>query len=212
MKSRSSAVLTLLALAALATPLAARAEDGAEPEVLAIGAAAPLSDVKMKSVDGREYSIASVAGKKGTLVVFSCNHCPWAKAWETRIVELGNAYAKKGVGVIVVNSNDPEQFPEDAYDAMQTRAKQRGMKYPYVVDATSDVARAFGATHTPEVFLFGADKKLVYHGAVDDNAKDPGQVKEKYLANALQAVVAGKTVAVAQTKSMGCSIKYRAKA
>ena len=116
---------------------------------LAIGDAAPMTDVKMKNVDGKEVTIAGVKGTKGTLVVFSCNHCPWAKAWESRIVELGNAYPKRGVGVIVINPNDPSAYEEDAYPAMQQRARQRGMKYPYAVDATSDLARAYGATRTP---------------------------------------------------------------
>ena len=166
----------------------------------------------MKNVDGKEFAIADVAGKKGTLVVFTCNACPWAKAWEKRIVEIGNTYPKKGIGVIVINSNDPAVVADDDYAPMQTRAKERGMKYPYVVDATSEVARAFGATHTPEAFLFDAEGKLVYHGAIDDNAKEPAKVKERYLQNALEAVSTGKAVAVTETKSIGCSIKFRPKA
>jgi hypothetical protein len=209
MKLPTNLAVTLLAVAALA-PLAARAQD--EPTVLVIGAAAPMIETKMKSVDGRELSIADAAGKKGTLVIFSCNACPWAKAWETRIVDIGNSWTKKGIGTIVINSNDPKVAATDDYATMQARAKQRGMKYPYVVDETSDVARSFGASHTPEVFLFDASSKLVYHGAVDDNAKEPGKVKERYLVSALQSVVAGRPVAMKETKSMGCSIKFRPKA
>ena len=179
--------------------------------VLAIGGAIPSADIKMMNVDGKEISIAEAKGAKGTLVVFSCNACPWAKAWETRIVEAGNTYMKKGVGVIVVNSNDPSVVADDGFDQMKARAKQRGMKFAYVVDATSDVARAFGATRTPEAFLFDAEGKLVYHGTIDDNAKEPGKVKERYLVNALNAVSAGKAVAVQETKSLGCSIKFRGK-
>jgi hypothetical protein len=200
----------LLPLLVLTMSLAsiARAEDS-HPAGLAIGDAAPMTDVKMKSVDGKDVTIASVKGEKGTLVVFSCNHCPWAKAWESRIVELGNAYPKRGVGMIVINSNDPTAYEEDAYPAMQQRAHQRGMKYPYVVDATSGVARAFGAAHTPEAFLFDAKGKLVYHGTVDDNAHEPDQVEHRYLRDALDAVVAGHEVAVKETKALGCSIKFR---
>ena len=178
---------------------------------LALGSKAPMSDTKMKSVDGKDYSIASVAGKKGTLVVFTCNHCPWAKAWESRIVALGNDFTKQGVGVIAINSNDPSAYDEDSYATMQDRAKTDKMAYPYVVDATSNVARAFGASHTPEAFLFDKSGKLVYHGGIDDNAKEPGQVKDKYLEVALTSVVAGKPVAQAETKALGCGIKYRAK-
>jgi peroxiredoxin len=176
---------------------------------LALGATAPVATVRMKSVDGRELTIADAKGEKGTLVIFTCNHCPWVKAWETRIAELGNASQAKGIGVIAINSNDPAAYPEDSFDEMQKRAKDRGMRYPYVVDATSEVARAFGASHTPEIFLFGKDGKLAYKGAVDDNAKEPEKVKEHFLADALEAVAAGKAPAMAETKALGCSIKYR---
>jgi len=175
---------------------------------LAIGGSIPMADTKMKGVDGKEVAIADVKQPGGTLVVFTCNHCPFAKAWETRIVELGNTYAAKGIGVIAVNANDPKVAEEDSFDVMQQRAKERGMKFPYVVDATSGVARAFGATKTPEAFLFDKDGKLVYHGAIDDS-QDQGKVEAPYLKNALDSVVAGKEVAVKETKSIGCGIKFR---
>jgi peroxiredoxin len=181
------------------------------PQALAIGAAVPKADVKMASADGRNVSIADVRGPKGTLVVFTCNHCPWAKAWQSRIVDLGNTYAKRGVGVILVNSNDPEAFPEDALEVMQERAKELKMAVPYVVDATSDVARAFGATRTPEAFLFDRNGKLVYHGAIDDNAKTPEKVTARWLRDALAAAVGGKPVGIQETKALGCGIKLRAR-
>jgi len=156
-------------------------------------------------------SIADVSGKKGTLVMFTCNSCPWVKAWEKRMVEIGNAYAKRGIGVIAVNANDPEAKAEDGYAEMQRRAKQRGMRYPYVVDATSDLARAFGASHTPEAFLFDAKGNLVYHGAIDDNARKPDRVEQRYLRDALDAVLQSKAVPMAETKSLGCTIKFRPK-
>jgi peroxiredoxin len=187
----------------------ARADD--PPPGLAIGNPAPMTDVKMKNVDGHELDIADVKGTKGTLVIFSCNACPWAKAWEGRIVEIGNAYSRRGIGVVVINSNDPAVNEEDGYAVMQSRAKQRGMKYPYVVDATSEVARAFGATRTPEAFLFDAAGRLAYHGTVDDNAHEPGKVQRRYLRDALDAVVAGKDVEMKDTKALGCSIKFRAR-
>ncbi|MCJ7440800.1 MAG: thioredoxin family protein [Thermoanaerobaculaceae bacterium] len=176
---------------------------------LAIGDRAPAADVKMKGVDGRELSIKEIAGAKGTLVIFSCNHCPWVKAWEGRIAELGNAYQVKGIGVIVVNPNDPAAYPEDSFQAMQERAKARGFQFPYVVDATSGVAHAFGATRTPEAFLFDAAGVLVYHGAIDDNAENVAKVTGHFLRDALEAVVAGSKPAVAETKAIGCSIKFR---
>jgi peroxiredoxin len=127
----------------------------------AIGQPAPLQDVRMKSVRGTDISIAEAAGTKGTLVIFTCNHCPWVKLWQRRIAAIGNAAIKRGVGVVAVNSNDPAAYAEDGFDGMKARAKQLGFKFPYVVDATSEVARAFGATHTPEAYLLDAQGNLV---------------------------------------------------
>lgn len=172
---------------------------------------ASVKNVKMLSVTGHQLSIADVKGPKGTLVIFSCNSCPWVKAWETRIAEVGNWAQKQGIGVIMINPNDPAKNPEDSYEVMQQRAKERGFEFPYVVDATSDVARAFGATHTPEFFLFDATGKLVYTGALDDNARNPEAVKEQYVKNAIEALLAGRPIPVAQTRSIGCTIKFREK-
>jgi peroxiredoxin len=117
--------------------------------VLPIGQPAPESHIKMNNaVDGKSksVSIADVSGKAGTLVIFTCDHCPFARGWEGRIVELGNAYAKQGIGVMLINANDPSQHEEDGFAGMQARAKSANMQFPYVVDETSNVARAFGAT------------------------------------------------------------------
>ena len=176
---------------------------------LPIGATIPMADVAMKNVDGKEINLKSIAQPAGTLVVFTCNHCPFAKRWESRIVALGNTYAAKGIGVVAINANDPKAYPEDAFDVMQVRAKEKGMEFPYVVDATSNVARAFGATKTPEAFLFDKNGKLVYHGAIDDNGEEPSKVENAYLKLALEAVVNGADVPVKETKSIGCGIKFR---
>jgi hypothetical protein len=178
---------------------------------LALGSSAPMRETLMKGVNGRDYSLAAIAGTKGTLVVFTCNACPWAKLWQARVAALGNAAAKQGLGVIAINANDPEQNAEDGFAEMVQRAKKLGYKFPYVVDATSEVARAFGATRTPEAYLFDAKGLLVYHGTVDDNARDPRAVKSPWLQQAVDAVVAGHSVETAETKAMGCSIKFRSK-
>jgi peroxiredoxin len=177
---------------------------------LNIGDKAPDTTVKMKNVDGKDVSIADVAGKNGTLVVFSCNHCPFAKAWQDRVALIGNAAKDKGVGVIVVNSNDPTDYPEDGYSEMQKRAQTLGFTFPYVVDATSDVARAFGATRTPEAFLFDKDGKLVYHGAIDDS-QDANAITQHFLQDAITASTAGQAVPVKETKFVGCGIKFHTK-
>jgi peroxiredoxin len=207
---KSGVVAIIMVLAAtLAGGLWAAEGDAGAPTALALGSSIPMAEQKMKNVDGKEMSIADVKGAKGTLVVFTCNACPWAKAWEDRIVALGNDYQKKGVGVIAVNSNDPGKVAEDDYAPMQARAKEKNFGFPYVVDATSGVAKAFGATRTPEAFLFDAKGTLVYHGTIDDNAQEPAKVKESFLKDALNAVAGGSAVAVKETKAMGCGIKFR---
>ena len=182
----------------------------AATQALVAGAPAPLATTKMKNaVDGKPVASADVAGKAGTLVVFTCNHCPFARGWEQRIVALGNEYAKKGIGVILINANDPSAHEVDGLAGTQARAKEAGMQFPYVIDETSAVARAFGAEKTPEAFLFDKKGKLAYHGAVDDNMREPEKVTKSYLKDALDAVVAGKAPAVPESKGIGCSIKLR---
>lgn len=185
---------------------------GGDP--LAIGASIPAAaaDVKMENIDGAMLSISDVKGKVGTVVAFSCNHCPWVVAWEERMAELLNSASDHHIGVIVINSNDIEQYPADSLPNMKKRAGERGFEFPYVVDDTSDVARAFGATRTPEFFLFDGEGTLAYHGALDDNAEHPDQVQHRYLAGAMSALAAGEEIDPKQTKAIGCTIKFRPKA
>ena len=202
---------SMVSAIAIVTGAAAAVSAGESTGGIAIGSKVPaaVAKTKMKNVDGKMLSITDVTGKAGTLVIFTCNHCPFAKAWEQRIVELGNSYSAKGIGVILVNANDPTTHAEDGYEGMQARAKSLGMKVPYVVDDTSGVARAFGASVTPEAFLFDKGGKLAYHGTIDDNRKEPDKVKARYLKDALEAVAAGKKPAVPETKGLGCGIKFR---
>jgi len=201
-------LLLVVALAPIAA-FAAFAEENSAPEPLVLGSAIPMADAKLKAVDGKQIAVADLTGKKGTLVVFTCNACPWAKMWESRIAAIGNAAQKRGIGVVAINANDPNVNSEDSYAEMVKRAKKLGLKFPYAMDGTSQVAVAYGATRTPEAFLFDASGKLVYHGTIDDNAKDAGAVKQPYLREAVDAVAAGKTVPIAETKSLGCGIKFR---
>lgn len=210
--ARSLFALALTAtLAAGAAVPAARADGGDIARPLALGSAVPMRDVAMMGIDGKSVTLARAAGKKGLLVIFICNHCPWVKAWQGRIAEVGNTAIKQGLGVVAINANDPASYPEDDFPHMVARAKDVGYRFAYVVDATSDVARAFGASHTPEAFVFDAKGKLVYHGAVDDNAQDVAAVKSRFLADAVTAVAAAKPVATAETKALGCGIKFRDK-
>ncbi len=166
------------------------------------------ADVKMRNVDGSRVSINDIKGEKGTLVIFTCNHCPFVIDWQARMVELSNTYKEKGFGVIFINSND-STTKGDSYEDMQKFAKEHGYQFPYVVDETSQVAQNFGAQKTPDVFLFDAAGELAYHGAVDDNGRNPEHVQETYLKDALEALLTGKKVAVQETKAVGCSIKLR---
>lgn len=197
-----------IALSAV-TMLAAGAASAEEASALKLGAKAPMADAKMKSAtDGKEVTIAKAAGKKGTLVVFTCNNCPYAKAWEERIVELGNTYSKKGIGVLLINSNDPSVAKGDTFEATAKRAKERGMQFPYALDEKSAIAKAFGAQRTPEAFVFDQGGKLVYHGTIDDNHEDASKVQKRFLKDALEAVLTGKAPALQETKSLGCGIKF----
>ena len=175
---------------------------GAGADRLAIGQPAPMADLMMKNIDGGELSIAGAAGEYGTLVMFSCNSCGSVLAYQERIAMYLNKFQEAGVGVIVINPNDPAKAAVDGFEGMQERAKELGFEFPYVVDATSDVARAFGATRTPEVYLFDTDGLLVYTGGIDDS-KDPEQVEETFMADAVKALIAGDEIAVRETRALG---------
>jgi peroxiredoxin len=175
---------------------------------LEIGDSMVDADVKMKNIDGSMISISDVQGEKGTLVIFTCNHCPFVKGWQKEMTAIGNACKEMGVGVIFINSNDPSA-KGDTYEGMQELAKESGYTFPYAVDATSDIARNFGATKTPDIFLFDAEQKLVYQGAVGEGAQEPKEGGEPWLRNALAELTAGKPIEKSQTKAVGCSIKFR---
>jgi peroxiredoxin len=180
---------------------------------LSIGAAAPPFG-PLNGVDGRSYSLSDFAPANALVIVFSCNHCPYVQAYEDRMMALQSAYGTQGVRLVAINSNETANYPEDNVEEMVKRAKKRGFNFPYVRDEDQSAATAFGATHTPEFFLFGRDRsddtfRLRYRGKMDDNYQNPAAVKERYLENALKAVLASKPVAVAETHSIGCTIKWR---
>ena len=169
------------------------------------------SDFDLKSVDGKNYSLASFKDAKGFIVVFTCNSCPFAVMYEDRIVELSKKYGKKGYQVIAINPNDPEVKPDDSYEKMKVRAKDKGFDFPYLFDDGQKVYPAYGATKTPHVFLLDKNHIVKYIGAIDDNAEDASQVEEKYLENAIAALDKGKEPVPAVTKAIGCSIKVKSK-
>ena len=198
MKLRYITAFVLLGLLGAALPALA----------LDIGESMPDGDVKMQNIDGSTLTINATKGEKGTLIIFTCNHCPFVKAWQKEMVAIGNEYRKKGFGVLFINSNDPN-VAGDTLEGMQELAKAEKYEFPYVVDATSNVARHYGAGKTPDVFLFNAEGKLAYKGAVSEGGRQPKEGGAPYLKNALDALLAGKAVEPAITKAVGCSIKFR---
>ena len=175
---------------------------------LEIGSTMPLKDLKLADISGKNITLANAKGDVGTLVVFSCNTCPWVIRWEDRYVSLANTYAQKGIGMIAVNSNAARFGSEDSLEEMLEHAKNNGYNFPYAQDPESELASAFGATKTPHIYLFNADDKLVYLGAIDDNAKNAKKVEVPFLANAIDALLAGNPINPQTTKALGCSIKF----
>ncbi len=166
-------------------------------------------DFSLKNVDGKMVSLSGIKDVKGYIVVFTCNACPYAKAYEDRIIALNKKYATLGYPVIAINANDKDVQPADSYDNMQKRAKEKNYGFPYLYDESQEIAKTYGATRTPHVFLLDQNRVVKYIGAIDDNSEEPDQVKEKYVENAIEALRAGKEVAVKETKAIGCSIKWK---
>lgn len=158
--------------------------------------------------DGKRYSLESFADVPMLVLVVSCNHCPYVQAYEDRMVAIQRDYRDRGVGFVAVNSNYDKDYPEDSYENMVKRAKEKGFNFPYIRDETQSLAKALSAVCTPEVFVFNRERKLVYHGRIDDN-KEPTKVTTHDLRNALDAITANKKPAVAETQPFGCSVKWR---
>jgi thioredoxin-related protein len=173
---------------------------------LGLNAPIPMADEKMKDVSGKEVSLNSAKTAKGLLVIFSCNTCPYVKLSESRIKELSDNCLKQGIGCIIINSNEAQRAEDDSFDAMVKYAAQQKIMCSYVVDANSKLADAFGATRTPQCFLFNS-KGLIYKGAIDDNVKDPAIVKVHYLKDAIDALSKNEAPKLQETKSIGCTIK-----
>jgi len=173
-----------------------------------IGEQAP--DFKdLPGVDGKKYGLADFGASKVLVVIFSCNHCPYVRAYEDRIIALQKDFKDKGVQFVAINSNDAEGYPEDNFENMVKRAQQKKFNFPYLRDESQAVARAYGASHTPHIFVFNQDRRLGYTGKIDDNWEKPEQVKKQYLKDALTALVQGKAPAEPETFAIGCTIKWK---
>ena len=175
---------------------------------LDLGSILPLGDIKMADISGKDVSLNDAKGKNGLLVIFSCNTCPWVIAWEDRYVELADTYKDKGVGIVAINSNETQFENVDSMEEMQAHAKEQGYNFYYTMDNGSKLASEFGATRTPHIYLFDKKDKLVYRGAIDDNARKPDKVENTYLADAIDNMLAGNTIDPTATKALGCAIKF----
>lgn len=173
---------------------------------LEIGAKGP--EFSLPGVDGKTHSLADYKDKKIVVIIFTCNHCPVAKAYQDRIIQIQKDYAEKGVQIVAINSNSTKVAPADSFEHMKKRAKKKGYNFPYLRDENQVVCTAYGATCTPHVFLLDQERALRYRGRIDDNMKKPEAVKSHDLRNAIKAVLADKPVPAATTRQFGCSIKW----
>ncbi|MGC8803385.1 MAG: thioredoxin family protein [Bacteroidales bacterium] len=177
---------------------------------LKVGDIAP--SFHLKNVDGKMVSLDDYRSQKGVILIFTCNHCPYAIAYEDRIIALDKKYRPKGFPVVAINPNDVSIVPEDSYENMQIRAKEKGFTFPYLYDATQATANAYGAERTPHVFLIkksGNKFVVAYIGAIDDNYKDATAVKTRYVEQAIEAIEAGKEPNPSTTKAIGCTVKRK---
>jgi peroxiredoxin len=174
-----------------------------------IGEQAPAFE--LPGVDGGTHALSALKGAKATIVVFTCNHCPYAILNEDRLISVARDYAAKGVALAAINSNDAESYPEDSFPEMKKRAAEKKFPFVYLRDESQEAARAYGATHTPHLFVFDEDLRLAYTGAVDDDSsyKTRKKVEKPYLRDALDDLIAGRPVRAPETHAIGCTIKWK---
>ncbi|HYI77157.1 MAG TPA: thioredoxin family protein [Chryseolinea sp.] len=171
-----------------------------------------VADFKLKNVDGKMVGLSDYTSGKGAIVIFDCNTCPYSKAYNDRIIGLNKKYAGKGFPVIAINANDAQSSPGDSYEEMVSQAKRKKYDFPYLIDESQTVARSFGATNTPHVFVLqntGSAFKVAYIGTIDNNSRDESSVTKKYVEEAVDALLAGQSVSNPSTKAIGCGIKWK---
>lgn len=166
-------------------------------------------DFTLTGIDDNQHKLSDYAGSGALALIFTCNHCPYVLAWEDRLIQLQADFADRGVRFVAICANDSEKYPTDSFPAMKEHAAEKGFNFPYLHDETQEVARAYGAERTPEIFLFDQNGALRYHGAPDDNYDDPSAVAAHYLRDALEAVLAGNAPETATTPPVGCTIKWK---
>lgn len=162
----------------------------------------------LPGVDGKTYMLRYFHNREIIVVVFTCNHCPYAQAYENRLIALANEFSKKAA-FVAISSNDAAKYPQDSFENMKIRAKEKGFPYPYLYDESQETARAYGALVTPHIFVFDKSGRLAYQGGVDDNWENPAAVTKSYLADALGELAAGRNVTKKTAPVIGCSIKWK---
>lgn len=167
------------------------------------------ADFKLKNVDGKMVSLADFKDAQGYIVIFDCNTCPVSKAYNERIIQLNEKYASKGFPLIAINPNDPEKSQGDSFESNVKQAKRKDYKFPYLSDASQDVTKAFGATNTPHVFVLNKNLRVEYTGSIDNNTKSALLASQRYVEDAVEALLMGKPIAIKKTKALGCSIKWK---
>jgi peroxiredoxin len=175
---------------------------------MTIALATEATAFDLPGVDGQQHSLDDYADKPALAVVWSCNHCPYVQAWEGRMVSLQREFGDRGFELVAISSNDADNYPEDSFEAMKERATQQGFNFDYLYDEDQSVLNAYGAERTPEVFLFDRDRRLVYHGAIDDS-RDEEDVTQQYLRGAIEAALAGEAPPVSDTPPVGCTVKRK---
>lgn len=200
---------TTLAFVLLFLVLSVQAQ---QKEELPLGSSIPLADIKMLDVSDKEFSLNDLKQENGLLVIFSCNTCPYVKAWESRYLKVAELAKEQKIGVVALNPNEAMRGDKESLAEMKKIASSMKYNFPYVVDKNHDLADAFGATKTPHIYLFNKEGILVFRGAIDDNSGSEKEVKHTYLMDALKELGAGKTITVKESKALGCSIKRIKKA
>jgi len=169
----------------------------------------PAPAFSLPGTDGRTWTLADFADRELLLVIFWCNHCPYVQAWEGRAVDLGHRYGSKGVGIVLINSNDASAYPTDGFEAMVARAREKRYPFPYLRDETQETAHAYGALVTPHPMLFDRQRRLLFQGRIDDSHDHPERVRERYVERALDQALDGKSVRPAALPVVGCTVKWR---
>ncbi|MBI4209480.1 MAG: thioredoxin family protein [Deltaproteobacteria bacterium] len=173
---------------------------------LKIGSKAP--DFNLPGADGKSYTLDSFKDKAILAIVFSCNHCPYVQAYESRMMDIQRDYADRDTQLVAINSNETKNYPEDSFEKMARRAKEKRYNFPYLRDEDQSVAHAYDAACTPEFFVFDKKRQLQYHGRLDDNHENPAQVTKRYLRDAFEALLMGKMPPLQEVHPIGCSIKW----